>query len=501
MHSRSQLLAAAALVGLSVGSPAPQQFDLGEILAAPTLTVLGPEIGAINQTVTINTSSQVASISAAVSTVASAVVTGAAASNAANMNPTTTAAANHKRAVEERDLLGQLLSLVGVHVSSIANAGSSSATSAAASVTSVAAAAKVAVTTSASSTSSAQASSSKSASSSSTSAYFTSMALTSTTSTTTNQGSTTSTSSSTTACPTTPEAGTYCGFINPEDPCAPQPDGNGPKNQSVSDFYAYSPFQSTAASAAVPAGYVNTFNNMNASTSANSYLGLTTLTSYNTTGCAALCDSTTGCTSFNIYIERDPSQNPCMNDSTDATVWGYWCPNPSAITNYKCTLWGSDIDNTTATNTGDWREQFNVVVTGSNGYSKTNVTVPVTVAAYSAPQNCSSKAINGGNYWLGSKFFPGAFDPTLCAAYANATTSCNRQAAINASQSSYTPCNMFNALHVYKNGIPQGTHCRLYDTALNTNWATFQGSWSGHDYYSVRNSWTYSLSTQDKGKC
>merc|ERR1712014_569546 len=27
------------------------------------------------------------------------------------------------------------------------------------------------------------------------------------------------------ACPTTPEDGTYCGFINPQDPCAAQPDG------------------------------------------------------------------------------------------------------------------------------------------------------------------------------------------------------------------------------------------------------------------------------------
>ena len=35
----------------------------------------------------------------------------------------------------------------------------------------------------------------------------------------------TATSSSASSCPTTPEAGTYCGFINPEDPCAKQPDG------------------------------------------------------------------------------------------------------------------------------------------------------------------------------------------------------------------------------------------------------------------------------------
>lgn len=41
----------------------------------------------------------------------------------------------------------------------------------------------------------------------------------------TSQTSGTATTSSSTACPTVPEAGTYCGFINPEDPCAPQPDG------------------------------------------------------------------------------------------------------------------------------------------------------------------------------------------------------------------------------------------------------------------------------------
>lgn len=47
---------------------------------------------------------------------------------------------------------------------------------------------------------------------------------------TSSSSSTTSGTPSTTAsaagsCPTTPEAGTFCGFINPEDPCAKQPDG------------------------------------------------------------------------------------------------------------------------------------------------------------------------------------------------------------------------------------------------------------------------------------
>jgi len=481
MHSPRSLLGAAALVGLAAASPAPQQLDLGAVLAAAPITVTGPPLSAITQSVVINTAAQAASISAAVSTVASAVITGAAASNAANMAPATTAV--HKRDLQQRDLLSQLMSLLGVHLSSAAAAQATTA------APSTPAAAAIATPTS-------------SPKSASTSAYFTSMALTSTTSTSqTTGGSATSTTSSTTACPTTPEDGTFCGFINPEDPCAPQPDGYGPANLTTDQFMAYAPFQSTAANAATPAGYARTFNNYNASTSANSYLGLYTIPSYNPANCSAYCDATSGCTSFNIYIERDPSQNPTKNDSTAPTVWGYWCPNPSAITNYKCTLWGSNIDGTTAVNAGGWREDFNVIVTGSNGYDKTNVTTPAAVPAYNPPQNCSSKAIDGGNYWLGSKFFPGIFDASLCASYANATNALNRQAAVNASQRSYTPCNMFNALHIYKNGIPQGTHCRLYDTSLSTQWATYQSTWSGRDYYSVRNSWTYSLSTPNTGRC
>lgn len=55
-------------------------------------------------------------------------------------------------------------------------------------------------------------------------------------------------------------------------------------------------------------------------------------------------------------MERDPKWDP-----TDA------CPNPASITNYKCTLWGSAVTEQTATNVGQWRNQFHVGVTGSNG--------------------------------------------------------------------------------------------------------------------------------------
>lgn len=114
-------------------------------------------------------------------------------------------------------------------------------------------------------------------------------------------------------------------------------------------------------------GYAETFADLNAATSTASYLGLATLTANNVSSCAALCHSTSTCTSFNIYAERDPSLNP----STE-----YCCPNPASITNFKCTLWDSVIDNTTATNAGQSRESFHVVATASNGYTKANTTTP-----------------------------------------------------------------------------------------------------------------------------
>lgn len=495
MRVSQTVLSAAAFAGIAAASPAPvaQQLDLAAVLTAPAVSLTAAPLSLATQVVTINTASLVASIQSQVTSVATASVA-----------PTATAASK-KRDLEARDLekrssvsslLSYLSSLFGVKTSGSTTT-SSSTTSAASTSSTISVAVLAASTTSTSSA----------AKTTSTSSVFSSSSFISTTTTIASSGSATTTTSSTTACPTTPENGTYCGFINPEDPCAPQPNGNGPNitqltgADTVSNFMNYAPFQSMAANAATPAGYVNTFKNLNASSSANSYLGLYTLSSYDTAGCAAYCANTSLCTAFNIYIERDPSQNPTANDSTAATVWGYWCPDPMSITNYKCTLWGSGLDNTTATNAGGWREQFNVVVVGSNGYDASNVTTPVAITNYTAPANCSGGAINAGQYWVGSQFYSGAYNPQLCAAYAQAQTATNRQAAISNGAHSYTPCNMFNAYEVHKNGIAQGTYCSLYDTNVSTSYATVQGTHSGSDYYSCRNSWSYSLQTQDKGTC
>lgn len=323
---------------------------------------------------------------------------------------------------------------------------------------------------------------------------------TTSTSTTSQQQSSTTTTSSESACPTTPEEGTYCGFINPEDPCAVQPDGYGPKVQpdTVEAFEAYPEFHKEAQNAATPAGYERTFVDLNASTSANSYITFYTLQSYDPAGCAQHCDDTDLCTAFNIYIERDPSLNPTTN-TTDPE---FNCPNPSSITNYKCSLWGSSIDATSATNEGGYRDDFQVVVVGSNGYDKTNNTTPAPPSPHwQPPTKCPGGAISsGGQYHLGSQFFPGPFNPGLCGVYAEAQTSKNRDAAKAAGHHSYTPCNMFNAYMVQLNGVAQGTYCSLFDTVLSEKWAGFQGSWSGNNFFGVQNSWTFGLKELDSGK-
>nr|POF04440.1 hypothetical protein CFP56_55921 [Quercus suber] len=384
------------------------------------------------------------------------------------------------------------------------------------------------------------------------------------------------------ACPTQPEAGTYCGFINPLDPCAPQPDGYGPvpTPDSAAAFLAYSPLHSLAQAAPsdVPSlegnQYTQVFKDLNASVSAQSYLGLYTLQDYDVAACAAKCDGTKLCTSFNMFAERDPSLNPSKNDSTAPTVWGYYCPNPPSMTSFRCTLWGSSIDATAATNTGQWREDFQVVVTASNGYDKTNDTVPLdpssppstetsaisTIATssmssttsstinmsnpvtttttastvgssastaagssaspssdatrssalsfsttttspsasssvslnpaypWSKPHNCHSKAISASAYWLGSRFFPGPFNPQVCSDYAIAQNKKNLQAG------DAQKCKMLNAYYLHKNGVPHGTYCSLYNTVLGDSWATYGGGRASNgDMYSCAQSWTYSL--------
>ena len=120
-------------------------------------------------------------------------------------------------------------------------------------------------------------------------------------------------------------------------------------------------FQDMANDAPTPDGYQQVCVNQPGSLSASKYMGLTTIKSFDTLGCASLCDQAAGCVAFNMYAERDPSLDP--NALT--------CPNPTSITNYKCTLWGAPVAPEQATNKGQFRDSFEVVIAASNGtYSR-----------------------------------------------------------------------------------------------------------------------------------
>lgn len=296
-----------------------------------------------------------------------------------------------------------------------------------------------------------------------------------------------STAASASACPTQPEAGTYCGFINPEDACAKQPDGYGPvpTPDTPAAFLAYPPFHQMAQGAKTPQGYVETFKDLNASSSANSYLGLHTLSSYDVIGCSQLCDNTTLCTAFNIYIERDPSINPAAN-----------CTNPPSITNYKCTLWGSGLEAATATNTGEYRDGFQVVITGSDGFDKTNNTTPSTPGGCGAPSKCSggSGIIHAPDSCVGTKFFPGCFDLNICAGFALAQNTLASQSYGHGSQQ----CKEVNAYMIKKNGVAQGTVCALYTQAFDHSFGTYQPGWQGQHFWGVESSCVMTIDPQQE---
>jgi hypothetical protein len=92
-------------------------------------------------------------------------------------------------------------------------------------------------------------------------------------------------------------------------------------------------------------------------------------------------------TGFNTFVERDPSLNPSTN-----------CTRPASITNYKCTLWGSGVDSASATNFGDYRGEFHVVITGSDGFQKTNTTTPLSQTGWQLPTQCGGDGSKAHNH-------------------------------------------------------------------------------------------------------
>ncbi|KAI5195935.1 hypothetical protein AUEXF2481DRAFT_25525 [Aureobasidium subglaciale EXF-2481] len=237
-------------------------------------------------------------------------------------------------------------------------------------------------------------------------------------------------------------------------------------------FASNSDFASVASSAPVPSGYTNTFVNANASNNAYGYLGFTTLSTFDTAKCAAKCNAIYGCLSFNLYFERDPSVDPGSGASG--------CENPASVTYIKCVFWGGPVSQSNANNYGQYRNKFQVLIAGSNGYTNKTLAAP---AGYSDAIYYGTKAIDapldaqGYNTFITSKIFTGPFDARLCAAACDAQT----QYAINNPSSDGTPakkCQFFNTyiINLNDNKHPQGQYCTLYTEAWASKYATSIGS-------------------------
>ncbi|KAH7034272.1 hypothetical protein B0J12DRAFT_536957, partial [Macrophomina phaseolina] len=275
--------------------------------------------------------------------------------------------------------------------------------------------------------------------------------------------------------------------------CTDLPKGAGvvPSPDTDSGFLAYSDFHKAAASAAVPSGYSLNFSDLNAATIISTYLTYKTLDTYDTKACADFCDSTNLCTAFNVYFERDPSKDGNTGECLNADL--------ASTTNIKCSLFGSSVSKESATNDGQYRNKFHVVITGSNGYNKLPAVVTPPDCNKGSKNNgwkpgnkCSGNGmmVKAGNL-IGQRFFSGPFNPALCSAYAEAQVSINKASANIWNLWTYQPCNSFNAVAVVKNKITVGTYCSLFNTDISSNTCSYTGGRSGSDSFEISFSFNY----------
>lgn len=111
--------------------------------------------------------------------------------------------------------------------------------------------------------------------------------------------------------------------------------------------------------AGTPEGYVQSFKDAKGSTEQIGYLTYKNIESgkYDVEECAKFCNNEKFCLGFNIFFERDPTTDPAVGCDQ----------NPPPTTNIKCSIYGYPVAKASATNKGQYRGDFQVVITGSNG--------------------------------------------------------------------------------------------------------------------------------------
>ncbi|KAF4309069.1 hypothetical protein GTA08_BOTSDO02464 [Botryosphaeria dothidea] len=263
--------------------------------------------------------------------------------------------------------------------------------------------------------------------------------------------------------------------------CTPLPQGAGPVPQpdTAEAFLADGDLSSTANNAQTPDGWVLAFQNKQGSTQQAGYRGLYTMNSYSPSDCAAECAKDKYCQAFNVYFERDPSIRA-----------GPDCADPPSTTLIKCTFYGFKISAETATNVGQYQQDFHVVIAGSNGYNKATYTPPTLDGFTSLGATPKDGAIEDPSYYL-YELYNQVFDPAACAKGCLANTKGNMQRAKPGE--SYVTCKFFNAYVLYRDNNPVGTVCSYFKSSDITNQGTNVGQWQGKVHVTVGSSYTYKL--------
>lgn len=228
------------------------------------------------------------------------------------------------------------------------------------------------------------------------------------------------------------------------------------------------------------------------------YLGVQLLEEYDPKECASFCDDLPTCSSFNIYFERQPMQDPSVKDG---------CPNPESTTYIKCVLWRSELTEESAVNVGEMRGEFHVVIAGSNLYNKQagvlevpNFNGPDDVdngAAFDVPfeplgdyntrlshdifnYESARQAWNHKNNMTylhprATKRFIEGYDASLCADTCNQWTDGSLEPPEDADpyfDNAFPVCSMFVAYELRSDDRPMAMVCDTFSSVWSTNYQT-----------------------------
>ncbi|KAI6909135.1 hypothetical protein KC318_g4057 [Hortaea werneckii] len=251
------------------------------------------------------------------------------------------------------------------------------------------------------------------------------------------------------------------------DGCAVQP----AEDDTAEAFLDNEEYDDAANSATIPAGYYQAYaDKQGSSEGVYGYMGYSVLDTYDVAQCSERCNAIQGCMSINIYFERDPSVDPTAT-----------CTNPPSEEVIKCVYWGGPVTEASATNVGQYRRDFHVVIAGSNGYVNKSIATPdgyqppvaLGDAAINAPLDCNKK-----DTYMGSKY-------NLAHPPKNGVAQ---------------TCQFFNTYILYKNSQSVGQYCSLYSETWPATFATNRGQWRGNDHYTIGQSFAFSNNTANADK-